>query len=247
VRALATAAALAALAGVAAAQPAIDAAAAAQPAIDPAAAAAQPAIDPAAAAAAAERAAAMSDDEVSARLAFIEARLHLEARGARLWEAGWSLVYVGGLGYGAYQLSGAHDRAAETEAIVGMSKSLFGGVGLALRPLKTARAAHVLDRVPGGTPDERAQRLALAERLLQQNARETEQRFSWQHHLISIGLNLAGGAIVWAAGDLRRGAQSAGIAIAVGEINIWTRPWRAKRDLREYRLRFGGLATELTF
>jgi hypothetical protein len=184
---------------------------------------------------------AIPDDEVSRRLAFIEARLHLQARGARLWEAGWSLVYVGGLGYGAYQIANAGDRAATAEGIVGAGKSLIGGAGLALRPLVTARSAHVLDRVPDGTVEERARRLALAEQLLRANAAETQERFAWQRHVISIGLNLVGGAIIWIAGDFRRAAQSTGIAIAAGEINIWTRPWRAAGDLRAYRREFGGL------
>jgi hypothetical protein len=42
---------------------------------------------------------------------------------------------------------------------------------------------------------------------------------------------------------VRRAAQSTGLALAFGELSIWTRPWSARRDLREYRQRFGGLAS----
>jgi hypothetical protein len=180
------------------------------------------------------------DDEVEARLRFIEARLGREATQARWYEAGWGVVYAGGAGYGAHQIRHAGDGAALAEGIVTVTKSVIGAATMAINPLKTARGTAELDRDAALAGRDR--RLLLAEGLLERNAREAEIPFKWQAHVWSALLNLAGGAVVWIAGDVRRAAQSAGLALAFGELSIWTRPWSARRDLREYKQRFGGLA-----
>jgi hypothetical protein len=186
----------------------------------------------------------LGEDDVERRLHFLESRLKAEASQARWYEAGWSMVYVGGLAYGAYQIAQAETNGALAEGIVGASKSVIGAAGLALQPLKAARGTRELDEGAAATSGQRDQRLALAESLLRRNAKEADIRYAWQPHVISLLLNLVGGAIIWIAGDLPRAAQSTGIALAVGELSIWTRPWGAKRDLREYKRDFGGFAFE---
>ncbi|MDB4969689.1 MAG: hypothetical protein JWN44_5378 [Myxococcales bacterium] len=184
----------------------------------------------------------LGEDDVERRLHFIESRLKAEATQARWYEAGWSIVYVSGLGYGAYQIAQAQTNGALAEGIVGASKSVIGAAGLALQPLEAARGTRELDEGADSASGQRDQRLALAETLLRRNAKEADIRYAWQPHVISLLLNLVGGAIIWIAGDLPRAAQSTGLALAVGELSIWTRPWGAKRDLREYNREFGGLA-----
>jgi hypothetical protein len=184
----------------------------------------------------------LSEDEVERRLHFLESRLRAETSQARWYEGSWSMLYVGGLGFGAYQIAQADSNAAMAEGIVGASKSVLGAATLVLQPLKTARTTRELDEGTAGAGGPRDQRLALAESLLRRNAKEVEIRYAWQPHVISLALNLVGGAIIWIAGDFRRAAQSTGIAIAFGELSIWSRPWGAKRDLREYRREFGGFA-----
>jgi hypothetical protein len=186
-----------------------------------------------------DEAATADDLHVDERLRFIAARLKAEAVQARTWEAGWSIVYVGGLGYGSYQLAHARTKAADTEAAVGIGKSLIGGVTMGLFPLKASRGAHELDRATEA--DGSLARLDLAETLLRRNADEANLRYAWQPHVFSLLMNLVGGAAIWIAGDWKRAAQSTGIAVAVGELQIWTQPWQAKSDLREYRRRFGAL------
>ena len=191
--------------------------------------------------AAAQPAAPLGDDEIERRLRFVESRLAAEQSQARWYEAGWSMVYVGGIGYGGYQLGNAGDKAAMAEGIVGISKSLIGAGTLVLQPLKAGHSIRDLDE---GAPSccNPAQRLALAESLLRRNAKESDLRYAWQPHVIGLALNLIGGGIIWIAGDLRRAAQSTGIAVAVAEVQLWTLPWGAKRHEGEYRREFGGFA-----
>jgi hypothetical protein len=192
---------------------------------------------------AAASAGAMSDDEVERRVHWIEAHLKTEARQAQWYEAGWSLVYVGGVGYGAYEIATANTRAATAEGIVGIGKSLIGAASLALVPIKTARSLSDLDRgAPSLVSHAHDRRLAMAESILLRNAEESDIRYKWQPHVVNLLLNIAGGAIVWGFGDWKRALQSTAIAIPVGELSIWTRPWKAKKDLRDYKSEFGGLA-----
>jgi hypothetical protein len=180
-----------------------------------------------------------SNDDVERRLQFLESKLASEQSQARWYEAGWSMVYVGGLGYGGYQMGTAGDKAALAEGIVGISKSLIGASTLVLNPLKTGHSLRDLEECKCGDP---MQRLALAEALLRRNAKESDVRYAWQPHVISLALNLIGGAIIWIAGDVRRAGQSTAIAIAGGELQLWTLPWGAKRHVSEYQRAFGGFA-----
>jgi hypothetical protein len=181
----------------------------------------------------------LSNEEIERRLHFLDGKLAAEQSQARWYEGGWSLVYIGGVGYGAYQLGNAgDDKAAIAEGIVGISKSLIGAGTLVLKPLK---AGHSLRDLYGHESDP-AQRLALAESLLERNAKESDLRYAWQAHVIALALNLLGGAVIWIAGDLERAGQSTGIAIAAAEVQLWTLPWSAKRHVREYRREFGGFA-----
>jgi hypothetical protein len=181
-----------------------------------------------------------SDDDVERRLHFLESKLAVEQSQARWYEASWSMVYVGGVGYGAYQVgTAADDKAAMAEGIVGISKSLIGAGTLVLNPLKAGHSLRDLEECKCG---DAAQRLALAESLLRRNAKESDLRYAWQPHVISLALNLLGGAIIWIAGDVKRAGQSTAIAVAVGEVQLWTLPWGAKRHVREYQREFGGFA-----
>jgi hypothetical protein len=183
----------------------------------------------------------MSEFDMEQRLHFLESKLAAEQSQARWYEGGWSMVYIGGVGYGAYQIGNAgDDKAAMAEGIVGISKSLIGAGTLVLNPLKAGHTLRELRECQ--CDDDTARRLALAESLLRRNAKESDLRYAWQAHVVSLALNLLGGAIVWIAGDVKRAGQSTGIAVAAGEVQLWTLPWVAKKHAREYRREFGGFA-----
>jgi len=185
-----------------------------------------------------------SEAEMAERLHFLEARLKAESVQARAWEGGWAAVYVVGFGYGVYQMGTSTNRSQLAEGIVGASKPGVGVLGLMLTPPHAAQGAHPLDGLAEGTPEELRHKLVLAESLLRANDKEVDQRYAWMPHLLSIALSIAGGIAIWASGDFWKGAQSAGIGSAVGEVTIWTRPWKARKDLRAYRRQFGDFVGE---
>ena len=88
--------------------------------------------------------------------------------------------------------------------------------------------------VPGEGRAVLQQRVAVGERLLRRGAERAQTRYSWSRHLLGIATNLLGGAVIWSLGDGHDALQSTLTGIAVGEAQIWSEPWRATGDLRDY-------------
>jgi hypothetical protein len=181
----------------------------------------------------------ISDEEVSERLRFLDARLKANARLSTAWQVGWSGVYGVGMVVQAGRANAAESDAERADLIVSASKAGIGTLSRLLRPPLAMSASQKLRVLPEATPEERLRKLARAEDLLERTARESDARYSWIAHTTNIGLNVAGGLIVWLGyHDFARAAESAGIGVAVGELSIWTQPWQPKRDWKAYRRRY---------
>lgn len=179
------------------------------------------------------------DAESAARLRFLEPRLAAQARYAGRWWWTWNAVYVGGIGYGAAAAGFGDERGERADHAVDAVKSAIGlGRNLLVPPVarEGVEALQTLDpRKPGGC----AERLAVAEDLLQRAARQAHrERRSWRAHLGNLALNLAGAIVVAEGFDEGSGWGSGALGFVVGEIRIWTYPWQAERALSEYERRF---------
>lgn len=181
------------------------------------------------------------DARVEERLEWLEQRIQAEARGATLWESAWSVVDVGGVGYGIYSLSRQKTRGELAAGIVGVTKASLGVLAISILPLHATLGARELARRERDEQD-RVARLDFAEKVLYRNVVDVEQRYTWRPHVLGLAVHLVGAAIIGALGDWKKAGTSFGIGIAVTEAQIWTRPWRARRDLREYRKQFGDVA-----
>ena len=185
----------------------------------------------------------LSDAELSARLGFLEERLEAGRPTALAWQWGWTGFYGASLVLNGGYAAVAEDGDDRVRAVVDAVKS---GVALAqtLRlvrdPLPANVGAAPMRAVPGDSRAARLERLAVGERLLVASAERAETRYDLRRHLIVLGGNLLGGAAILALGNPADAAQSTAIGIAVGEAQIWSQPWRAPNDLRDYRARFPG-------
>jgi hypothetical protein len=186
-------------------------------------------------------AAAAADLDVQERLRFIEKRLDGQVAGAEAWTWSWVTFNLAGGIVQSYRAAGNDNEAERTDQIVAAAKAAIGIASRLSRPLHARRGAAELRGLPAATPDERARKLAHAERLLARNARESDVRYRWLPHVLNVALNVAGAAIVWAVHDAPGVAwQSAAIGMAVGEVSIWTQPYRPAIDRRAYERRFSG-------
>jgi hypothetical protein len=183
----------------------------------------------------------LSDSELAARLGFLEERLEAGRPPALAWQWGWTGFYGTSLVLNGGYAAVAEDGDDRVRAVVDAAKS---GVALAqtLRlvrdPLPANVGAAPMRAVPGEGRAARLERLAVGERLLVASAARAETRYDLRRHLFVLGGNLLGGAAILALGSAGDAAQSTAIGIAVGEAQIWSQPWRAPNDLREYHARF---------
>ncbi len=178
-------------------------------------------------------------DDSTIRLRFIQSRLRQQVPTAMLWHLGWVGFYSIGALYQTSRAVMATDEAEIADGVVGTVKAVLGVVGRLAVPIHSIQGSSEIDGMAEGSPDERARKLARAEELLRRNARESDRRYSLWSHGLNLLLNVGGGLVV-ALGyhDTNRALISSGVGIAVGELSIWSQPWRAKSDLREYQRRF---------
>jgi hypothetical protein len=173
--------------------------------------------------------------EVEARLDFLTERLDDGRFSAAAWQYGWSGFYgvstlVNGVG-----LVTAGDSDARVVSLVDGLKSVGALAELVTDPLPARLGAEPIRAVPD---DAARLRLAVGERQLVANAARAQSRYSLRRHLEGVTTNLIGGAFIWAFGDSSDALRSTLVGIAVGEAQIWSQPWRAAGDLRDYRAAF---------
>ena len=176
-------------------------------------------------------------DEIDRRLRFLEERLDAGRTTAQVWQYGWSGVFAVSAASNAWTLVDTDDGDDRVRAAVDGVKSVGALAQMLLNPLPARLGADPMRAEPGRT---REQRLALGESQLQVNAARAEERFDIRQHLKAVGVNLIGGGVIWAFGDSGDALASAATGILVSEAQIWSQPWRASGDLRDYRSTFPG-------
>jgi hypothetical protein len=180
----------------------------------------------------------LADPELGACLGFLEERLEAGRLSAQGWQYGWTGVYGVTTTLSAVQTLLADDADDRVYNLVGAVKSAGGLAQLLLDPLPARLGAAAMQEVPATTRRGRLERLAVGERQLFVNAARAEQRYSLRRHLEGVTTNVIGGAVIWAFGSSSDAVVSTLSGIAVGELQIWTQPWRATGDLEDYRNRF---------
>jgi hypothetical protein len=184
-----------------------------------------------------------TDEELAARLGFLEERLQAQRPTALAWQYGWTGFYIASLATNVVYAARAGDGDERVRGIVDATKSGLATadmIRLLRDPLPGAAGAGPMRAVPGEGRQAQLERLAVGERQLRASAERAETRYSWGRHLTGVATNLLGGAAILALGSARDAAESTLIGIAVGEVQIWSQPWRPAGDLRDYERRFPG-------
>jgi hypothetical protein len=201
-----------------------------------------------------QQAAALSDEQVKERLAYIENALKAGRPRAETWFYGWLGAYsVGAIAGGMLAASRWHDtklEGAETVPdrefaegmLVGGATFVLGVGSLLIDPFVPALASDELRPVPENTQEERRAKLEKAEKMLRDCARREIAGRSLTTHLLNIGANAAGALVLKASFHQTWGSALTSFAIgeAVSLANIFTQPTRATRDLKEYEAKYLG-------
>ncbi len=194
------------------------------------------------------------DDQVQARLDYIQKALAAGQPHARLWFYGWMGGYgVTSAGMLIYSFANWSDvktvsgKHLPQDAFIGGIGTLIGAGTVLLRPFVPAFALGKLNPLPDGTPEERLAKLQRAEDLLQRAAKREKYTRSAMNHVVKLGINAAGSI----AGTLiykRKWTDALlgfGLSSCVSLIHIYSQPTRAIHDWESYEATYltgGGTA-----
>ncbi|MGD8734211.1 MAG: hypothetical protein PVI08_06950, partial [Gammaproteobacteria bacterium] len=177
-----------------------------------------------------------AEDQEAQRLEYLEHALDGSRNSVRLWQEGWTTVYgMAAIAYAGMALD-TEDSDEKVLNGLGSARALLAATLLTLRPHPGRDGADPV-RALGDAPLH--QRLDAAEHLLRDSVRRTESKRRPGRHLRNILINLGFGGLVWALGDKDDALPFTLMGIAGGEAVLLTLPEQPRRDLREYRSRYG--------
>ena len=170
------------------------------------------------------------------RLDFLEQALDDSRSSVRLWQEGWTAVYgTAAIAYAGMALD-TDDSDEKVLHALGSARAVLAATLLTLRPHPGRDGADPIRAMQDAPLD---RRLEAAERLLQASVRRTESKRRPGRHLRNILINLGFGGLVWALGDEDDALPFTLMGIAGGEAVLLTLPEQPRRDLSEYRSRYG--------
>ena len=187
----------------------------------------------------------LSARELEARLAFLEDSLEDPELHADVWWWGWLSFYSAGAvaqGVRIGFVDGEADDAGAQRAdlAISMIKAIGGAVSMLVQPLNAMSGARAMQAIEGTTHADDLLRLEAGEDALAENALESERTYWWLRHSLLVAVNAAHFFIMWLGyDDPEKGAISASVGIAIGELAIWTQPWQPRGRYEEYRAMVG--------
>jgi hypothetical protein len=189
----------------------------------------------------------LSGAAVQKRLDFITERLDRHRAHAAAWQYGWTTVFLGNIGANAIALRDNPESEEQVDRGVSIAKAGLGLYRTLARPHPGRFGAAPLapNAAPPGTGPR--ERLARAEVLLAATARRAGQRYQKARHLGILGVNVLGGAIIWAFGNPRDALRSTVTGILGGELRLWSQPWQPAADYAEYGNRFSRPPAQATW
>ena len=189
--------------------------------------------------------ASLSNQEVRARITFIETSLEEGQTMANAWYWSWVGIYGAltatnlALFFTPETLNPDHPNYARQDMMTGAITSLLGVFSLIIDPMVPGYALDRFSSMADGTPEERLAKLERAEFWFRRSAQREMDGRSWLAHSLNFVVNLAAGLTIWLG--FNRSIVDGLIAflpgLAIGEIQIWTQPTRAIDELRRYERR----------
>jgi hypothetical protein len=183
--------------------------------------------------------------DVDARLSFVRERLAADDHDSRRWMWAWGIAYSGlALGQAGLALT-RDDEGEQVELYVGAAKSLLGLVPvLGLQNPALGNASRLEARVAavstgGASAAERCAVVTEAEQMLDASADDEAFNRGFLAHTGNVLVN-GGGLLIIGIGYDRwlTGAIGTAVGIAVGELQIFTRPTASLRGRAGYHAKW---------
>ena len=129
------------------------------------------------------------------------------------------------------------DTHQRQDLAIGALTSFVGAAGQFVFPLQAGHFAKLLRTMPGGTPEERRAKLMAGEEYLEKAASQEAFGRSWKSQASSLAVNGSAGLATSLLFDrpAKDGLITFAIGQAVSELQFFTQPMKAVRDLATYR------------
>ena len=184
----------------------------------------------------------MSDDEVAEQLGFVEHSLAQQRAGSIMWWSGWTAFNLLNLGIGIERYVRSNRRLAEDSWLVSIIGAGAFVAQVSVLPMPGMYAHRRLARLPGGTPEERREKLRRGLGLLDKGATIERTNSNWVAHVAGFAYATASSGYVWARNThapphrlaLAVSLQFA-TSVAFAELTFWTVPRKARRDQEHVR------------
>ena len=189
----------------------------------------------------------MSDAEIDERLSYLEQSINDVSSSYAYWQYGWSGLYsVSAIS----NFSTALDEDDHDEEVLAWVSGLKSSAALAkmlLEPVPLLSEPDMSELANETAQEQRALKLYKLkeyEAQLSASALRSDERYQWQTHATTIGVNLIAAAAIAAWGDSDDALSSAALGVGMGELAIWTQPTKATLKWQAYQMRFSDIEKE---
>ena len=180
----------------------------------------------------------LDDREINARLQFLDSRLQALKKPSSYWQYGWSGFHGTAGAVQLYKAIDENDSDDEVKYYVGAAKSAGALAMQLLKPLPVVEGMNAYEQMPSDTREQKLVKLEKAESLLQREAIRANSRYTLRPHMLIVGVNLVGAAIIAALGDSDDALESTALGIAIGQASIWTQPSASIKHWDSYQQKF---------
>lgn len=180
------------------------------------------------------------DSLINERLQFIEKTLKYDRVNTERWWYGWLVGYSAAtIGQGAVYFS-SNNKNTQQDMVLGAATTFLGAAGQFISTFIPNNNLKQFTSLSENTLDEQLKKLTVAEDLLKKYAKQEKLARNWQSHAVSGVVNLGSGLVTW-LGFKRTvwdGLANFALNTAITEAQIWTQPTLAKRNYKNYCLKY---------
>lgn len=178
----------------------------------------------------------LSDSVVCQKLQYLKSTLEKDKVRTQYWWYSWlSLYSAATIGQGAVYFA-TDDKGLKQDMVLGAATTLLGAAGQYISPFIPEKNIDIFLDLPEDFPEERMEKLIVAETLFMEYATREKMALTWQNHILPTSVNLAGGLITWLGfkRSIWAGIGNFALNTAITELQIWTQPKLAKRKYDHY-------------
>ena len=180
------------------------------------------------------------DSLVIERIQYIKNTLEHDKTNTKRWWYGWLGGYSAATIGQSMVYFNSNEREMRQDMVLGAATTLLGAAGQFISPLIPRNESEQLNLFSATTGVERLNKLAYAEKLLEECAMREKLARSWKNHALCSAVNLGGGLITWLGFKRSFGAGVGYFVLnsAITETQIWTQPTLARRNYKKYQQKY---------